>query len=63
MGYFAAAAMNHSNPVKNSQNNISPNEKDTLDYLRQLEADELSPKQAHDSIYRLKEMLRGERNE
>ena len=63
MGYFAAAAMNHSNPVKNSQNNISSNEKDTLDYLRQLEADELSPKQAHDTIYRLKKILKGERNE
>ena len=63
MGYFAAAAMNHSNPAKNSQNNISPNEKETLDYLRQLEADELSPKQAHDTIYRLKQILRGERNE
>jgi len=55
--------MNHSNPAKNSQNNISPNEKETLDYLRQLEADELSPKQAHDTIYRLKKILRGERNE
>ena len=37
--------------------------KETLDYLRQLEADELSPKQAHDTIYRLKKILRGERNE
>ena len=63
MGYFAAAAINQSTPIKNASNSVAPEEKDTLDFIRQIDADELSPKQAHDAIYRLKEMLRGEQNE
>ena len=60
MGYFAAAAMNQSNQTSSSQPSLLPEQKNTLEYLRQIDADELSPKQAHDALYRLKKLLGSE---
>ena len=60
MGYFAAAAMNQSSQTTSSQPSILPEQKNTLDYLSQIDADELSPKQAHDALYRLKKLLGGD---
>ncbi len=59
MGYFAAAAMNQKVGTEQSVPSISSEEKETLDYLSNIDADELSPRQAHDALYRLKRILGG----
>jgi len=62
MGYFAAAAMNQTHPSSPSTPSILPEQQKTLEYLSQIDADELSPRQAHDALYRLKKLLGGETN-
>ena len=62
MGYFAAAAMNQTHPSSPSTPSILPEQQKTLEYLSQIDADELSPRQAHDVLYRLKKLLGGETN-
>ena len=59
MGYFAAAAMTQKVGTEQPVPNISSEEKETLDYLSNIDADELSPRQAHDALYRLKRILGG----
>ena len=59
MGYFAAAAMTQKVGTEQSVPSISSEEKETLDYLSNIDADELSPRQAHDALYRLKRILGG----
>ena len=59
MGYFAAAAMTQNNGTAQPVPSISSEEKETLDYLSNIDADELSPRQAHDALYRLKKILGG----
>ena len=62
MGYFAAAAITQKNGAKQIAPEISEEEKETLEYLSNIDADELSPRQAHDALYRLKKLLGGEKN-
>jgi DNA mismatch repair protein MutS len=62
MGYFAAAAMNQTHQSSPSTPSILPEQQKTLEYLSQIDADELSPRQAHDALYRLKKLLGGETN-
>ena len=62
MGYFAAAAITQKNGAKQIAPNISEEEEETLAYLSNIDADELSPRQAHDALYRLKKLLGGEKN-
>ena len=62
MGYFAAAAITQKNGAKQTAPKISEEEKETLAYLSDIDADELSPRQAHDALYRLKKLLGGEKN-
>ena len=59
MGYFAAAAMTQKNGTPQSVPSISSEEKETLNYLSNIDVDELTPRQAHDAIYRLKKLLGG----
>ena len=59
MGYFAAAALTQKNGTTQPVPSISSEEKETLAYLSQIDADELSPRQAHEALYRLKKMLGG----
>lgn len=59
MGYFAAAAMTQKVGTEQPVPSISSEEKETLDYLSNIDADELSPRQAHDTLYRLKRILGG----
>ena len=59
MGYFAAAAMTQKVGTEQPVPSISSEEKETLDYLSNIDADELSPRQAHDALYRLKRILGG----
>ena len=59
MGYFAAAAMTQKVGNEQPVPSISSEEKETLDYLSNIDADELSPRQAHDALYRLKRILGG----
>ena len=60
MGYFAAAAMNQSNPDVSTKHERQPEHQKTLEYLSSIDADELSPRQAHDVLYRLKQLLDGD---
>ena len=62
MGYFAAAAITQKNGAKQTAPKMSQEEKETLAYLSDIDADELSPRQAHDALYRLKKLLGGEKN-
>ncbi len=59
MGYFAAAAMTQKVGTEQPVPSISSEEKETLAYLSNIDADELSPRQAHDTLYRLKRILGG----
>ena len=59
MGYFAAAALTQRNGNAQSVAQISSEEKETLAYLSEIDADELSPRQAHEELYRLKKLLGG----
>ena len=59
MGYFAAAALTQRNGNAQSVAQISSEEKETLAYLSKIDADELSPRQAHEELYRLKKLLGG----
>ena len=59
MGYFAAAAMTQKVGTEQPVPSISSEEKETLAYLSNIDADELSPRQAHDALYRLKRILGG----
>ena len=59
MGYFAAAAMTQKVGNEQPVPSISSEEKETLAYLSNIDADELSPRQAHDTLYRLKRILGG----
>jgi len=59
MGYFAAAALTQKNGASQPVPSISSEEKETLDYLSNIDADELSPRQAHEALYRLKKILGG----
>ncbi len=59
MGYFAAAAMNQKNGTAQPVASIPSEEKETLEYLSNIDVDELSPRQAHDALYRLKRILGG----
>ena len=54
MGYFAAAAMKTTKPVANAR---PPQEEQTLQRLRDTQVDELSPRQALDVLYALKQHL------
>jgi DNA mismatch repair protein MutS len=62
MGYFAAAAMGHSasQTVEVQQISLEPGQQAVLDYLSTINADDMSPRQAQDALYRLKKMLGGE---
>ena len=63
MGYFAAAAMGRSSAsqtVQIEQISLEPGQQAVLDYLPTIKADDLSPRQAQDALYRLKKMLGGE---
>jgi DNA mismatch repair protein MutS len=63
MGYFAAAAMGRSSAsqtVQIEQISLEPGQQAVLDYLSTIKADDLSPRQAQDALYRLKKMLGGE---
>ena len=62
MGYFAAAAMGHSGSqtVEVQQLSLEPGQQAVLDYLSTINADDMSPRQAQDALYRLKKMLGGE---
>ncbi|MDC0341268.1 DNA mismatch repair protein MutS [Candidatus Poseidoniaceae archaeon] len=63
MGYFAAAAMGRSSSsqtVEIQQISLEPGQQAVLDYLSTIKADDLSPRQAQDALYRLKKMLGGE---
>ncbi len=60
MGYFAAAALTQKNGAAEQVPNLSSEQKETLDYLSDIDADELSPRQAHEALYRLKKILGGE---
>ncbi len=62
MGYFAAAAMGHSGSqtVEVQQISLEPGQQAVLDYLSTINADDMSPRQAQDALYRLKKMLGGE---
>ena len=63
MGYFAAAAMGRSSAsqtVEVQQISLEPGQQAVLDYLSTIKADDLSPRQAQDALYRLKKMLGGE---
>jgi len=63
MGYFAAAAMGRSSAsqtVEIEQISLEPGQQAVLDYLSTIKADDLSPRQAQDALYRLKKMLGGE---
>ena len=63
MGYFAAAAMGRSSAsqtVEIQQISLEPGQQAVLDYLSTIKADDLSPRQAQDALYRLKKMLGGE---
>ena len=63
MGYFAAAAMGRSSAsqtVEIQQAALEPGQQAALDYLSAIKADDLSPRQAQDELYRLKKMLGGE---
>jgi DNA mismatch repair protein MutS len=63
MGYFAAAAMGRSSAsqtVEVQQISLEPGQQAVLDYLSTIKADDLSPRQAQDELYRLKKMLGGE---
>ena len=63
MGYFAAAAMGRSSAsqtVEIQQASLEPGQQEVLDYLSTIKADDLSPRQAQDELYRLKKMLGGE---
>lgn len=62
MGYFAAAALTQKNGAPKQVPRLSVEEKETLDYLSNIDADEMSPRQAHDSLYRLKKLMRGDGN-
>ena len=59
MGYFAAAAMNQKNATAQPVASIPSEEKETLEYLSNIDVDELSPRQAHEALYRLKRILGG----
>jgi DNA mismatch repair protein MutS len=59
MGYFAAAALTQKNGTSQPVPSISSEEKETLAYLSDIDADELSPRQAHEALYRLKKILGG----
>ena len=59
MGYFAAAALTQKNGTPLPAPSISSEEKETLAYLSTIDADELSPRQAHEALYRLKKILGG----
>ena len=59
MGYFAAAALTQKNGTSQPVPSISSEEKETLTYLSNIDADELSPRQAHEALYRLKKILGG----
>ena len=54
MGYFAAAAMKTADPAVNAR---PPQEEQTLQRLRETQVDELSPRQALDVLYALKQHL------
>ena len=62
MGYFAAAAMGHSGSqtIEVQQISLEPGQQAVLDYLSTINADDMSPRQAQDALYRLKKMLGGE---
>ena len=62
MGYFAAAAMSQSGSqtVEVQQISLEPGQQAVLDYLSTINADDMSPRQAQDALYRLKKMLGGE---
>ena len=62
MGYFAAAALTQKNGTSQPVPSISSEEKEALAYLSEIDADELSPRQAHESLYRLKKILGGARD-
>lgn len=57
MGYFAAAALN--NKETTTAATLSPEQSSTLELLAEIDIDELSPRQAHESLYRLKKLLGG----
>ena len=57
MGYFAAAAMGARSGTTPPE--TSPEEKDVIQALRNLNVDELSPRQALEAVYGLKQRLEG----
>ena len=57
MGYFAAAAMKTSSPTPPA---LDPNIERTMERLQQTNVDELSPRQALDVLYALKNDLEGD---
>ena len=57
MGYFAAAAMKTSSPTPPA---LDPNIERTMERLQETNVDELSPRQALDVLYALKNDLEGD---
>jgi DNA mismatch repair protein MutS len=62
MGYFAAAALTQKNGTSQQTPILSSEQEETLNYLSNIDADELSPRQAHEALYRLKQLLGGARD-
>ena len=62
MGYFAAAAMNN-NPAKETTPLPPQSHLDVIENIAGLDVDEMTPRQAHDALYRLKKLLGSENSE
>lgn len=59
MGYFAAAAMNQTT-TKDSAPKTPQAHHDVIQNIEGLDVDEMTPRQAHDALYRLKKLLGGD---
>jgi hypothetical protein len=62
MGYFAAAAMNN-NPGKQTPSGPPQSHLDVIENIIGLDVDEMTPRQAHDALYQLKQLLGSENSE
>ena len=59
MGYFAAAAMNQTT-TQDAAPSVPQAHHDVIESIEGLDVDEMTPRQAHDALYQLKKLLRGD---